>query len=110
MYSNGGMSVGLWKSMLDLFPDDAKIVGFGNDTSSAVDYIFVESAQFDEVAPGGRVPDAAIYFSRKANGIASCDSIYWTDQSSVGTHTHIWTTYTGLQNTETYCMTCCVKK
>ena len=55
-HRSGGIKKDLFKAMIDLFPVDGKVVGFGCDNSSCVDYIFVESAGFDEVKPGSLVP------------------------------------------------------
>lgn len=114
LYTAGGIDKNLFKSMIDLFPVDAKVVGFGSDPSSNVDYIFVESAGFDEVKPGSLMPDGQVFFTKHPDGQVSCDKIEWSDPfKSVPkstSHVHEWETYTGLSKTETYCKTCGIKQ
>jgi len=106
-HRSGGIKKDLFKAMIDLFPVDGKVVGFGCDNSSCVDYIFVESAGFDEVKPGSLVPDGQVFFSGHPDGTVSCDRIEWANQLKVSPIcSHSWETYTGLHSTETYCRKC----
>lgn len=115
-----GLSKTHFKQILDKLPDDAEIVGFGHDSTSYVDYVFVKSSCFREVPDASIPPDVVAHFQDfslgygnkevKLSHIDFGDALEKQGQWSQSYCNHTWTPYTGLTQTYDYCANCGVKK
>ena len=65
MFVSGGISLNMMREILTFLPTDASIVGFGCDSCSLVDYIYVSSSIFSNVGEAGIIPDCRVLCERK---------------------------------------------
>ena len=108
MYQNGGIEADLFCQMLKKFPSDSKVIGFGRDDSTMIDYMFISSDQFDEVDLLSFPPSASVSFRKNPDGTVICESVYFGKSSKICIHD--WFLYIGLSETYNYCKNCGVKQ
>jgi hypothetical protein len=74
-HEQNGITITLFIEMLKKLPDDSRIIGFTNDPSKLVDYIFVTSDQFKEIPCGHSPTDATVCFINNQDGTDHCDKV-----------------------------------
>lgn len=107
-----GISLSLFKDMLNLMPPDTTFVGCGTDSNYFLDYLLFASKTFADVQDGGIIPQVIPHFKRESDGtvkIIKIDFDGFKDPSSQSC-THFWRTYSGINETYDYCQNCGVKK
>lgn len=104
---SNGMKASLFCDMMKKMPPDTKILGFTQDPSSLLQYMFVSSDAFRDIPDGGLPPDITPWFVKRSDGKEECQKIDFgnallTPQNCV----HEWDQYVGLIDTFTYCKKC----
>lgn len=70
-----GLDSDVFKEMLDNLPKDSKIVGFGSDPTSLVDYVFVQNDIFKDTPDGQVPPEITVSFTRRYDGTSFCSGV-----------------------------------
>lgn len=128
----------LIKQIMDLLPDDTKVLGFSTDSYRGIDFIGVTSKEFPECPPGQGVSEITVelkrtntelYVSRLFIGTDPNDmnTIQWISapvakisvsgnalisatRTEIEHCEHLWERYTGLYQSFEHCKHCGEKK
>ena len=108
-----GLDTRLLIDLLGYCPKDSKIIGFGQDHSTLVNYIFVSHDSFQDVQINP--PDCIANFNVDANNVVRCTGIDWPAHSgpsipSTPVCNHVWMMYNGFMSSYLYCGICGDKK
>lgn len=106
-----GISIELMKQMLDLMPQDTKMIGCGIDQTRHLNYMFFTSDMFKDVTDYMVPPYITPYFIRNSDGSVKCEKIDFGDAKDPQVSClHSWTTHVGFRDSYEYCKLCSVRK
>lgn len=103
---SGDLNKRILSDILDLLPEDAAIVHFGNYFDRALNFITLQSDSFSVVKEAEILPEAVIWLKRDSqNSPVKVERIEYP-QSYQQNHTCSYKQYNGFLQTEEICVVC----
>lgn len=111
---NGGIPKEIFEQMISLLPKDYSIIGFGEDRTNLLSYMFIKSDSFVDTPELVGPPDITPWFRREVkDGVQRdfCEKIdFGNALQAQAICIHHWVPYVGVMNRYDYCSICGVKK